>query len=86
MRRMAVPGLFGDYAVAPGTTPRAWRRRCAPSPPESPERSPLVVLTPGPYNSTYFEHTFLARTTGASTTPSWTPRCSARTACWACAG
>jgi uncharacterized circularly permuted ATP-grasp superfamily protein len=32
--------------------------------PEPPERSTLVVLTPGPYNSAYFEHTFLARTMG----------------------
>ncbi len=32
--------------------------------PEDPERSTLVVLTPGPYNSAYFEHTFLARTMG----------------------
>jgi len=32
--------------------------------PESPDRSTCVVLTPGPYNSAYFEHTFLARTMG----------------------
>jgi uncharacterized circularly permuted ATP-grasp superfamily protein len=32
--------------------------------PEDPERSTVVVLTPGPYNSAYFEHTFLARTMG----------------------
>ncbi len=32
--------------------------------PEAPERSTVVVLTPGPYNSAYFEHTFLARTMG----------------------
>jgi uncharacterized circularly permuted ATP-grasp superfamily protein len=32
--------------------------------PEAPERSTAVVLTPGPYNSAYFEHSFLARTMG----------------------
>jgi uncharacterized circularly permuted ATP-grasp superfamily protein len=32
--------------------------------PEPPERTNLVVLTPGPYNSAYFEHSFLARTMG----------------------
>ncbi|PTL82400.1 circularly permuted type 2 ATP-grasp protein [Vitiosangium sp. GDMCC 1.1324] len=32
--------------------------------PEDPERSTIVVLTPGPYNSAYFEHSFLARTMG----------------------
>jgi uncharacterized circularly permuted ATP-grasp superfamily protein len=32
--------------------------------PEDPERSTTVVLTPGPYNSAYFEHSFLARTMG----------------------
>jgi len=32
--------------------------------PEPPERSNVVVLTPGPYNSAFFEHSFLARTMG----------------------
>jgi uncharacterized circularly permuted ATP-grasp superfamily protein len=32
--------------------------------PEKTDRSTCVVLTPGPYNSAYFEHTFLARTMG----------------------
>lgn len=32
--------------------------------PTSPDRSTCVLLTPGPYNSAYFEHTFLARTMG----------------------
>ncbi|WP_224366684.1 circularly permuted type 2 ATP-grasp protein [Hyalangium versicolor] len=36
-------------------------RACSP---EAPEQSTLVVLTPGPYNSAYFEHSFLARTMG----------------------
>jgi uncharacterized circularly permuted ATP-grasp superfamily protein len=30
----------------------------------SPDESTVVVLTPGPYNSAYFEHTFLARHMG----------------------
>ncbi|MBK8258687.1 MAG: circularly permuted type 2 ATP-grasp protein [Polyangiaceae bacterium] len=32
--------------------------------PVDPEKTTSVVLTPGPYNSAYFEHTFLARTMG----------------------
>ncbi|MEY2669534.1 MAG: hypothetical protein RJA59_2172, partial [Pseudomonadota bacterium] len=32
--------------------------------PVSPEETSAVVLTPGPYNSAYFEHSFLARTMG----------------------
>ena len=32
--------------------------------PRDPETSTVVVLTPGPYNSAYFEHSFLARTMG----------------------
>ena len=32
--------------------------------PVDPDRSTVVVLTPGPYNSAYFEHSFLARTMG----------------------
>jgi len=34
------------------------------SSPEDPETCNAVVLTPGPYNSAYFEHSFLARTMG----------------------
>jgi len=32
--------------------------------PDDPDRATAVVLTPGPYNSAYFEHSFLARTMG----------------------
>jgi uncharacterized circularly permuted ATP-grasp superfamily protein len=32
--------------------------------PADPENSCVVVLTPGPFNSAYFEHSFLARTMG----------------------
>jgi uncharacterized circularly permuted ATP-grasp superfamily protein len=34
------------------------------SPPEGASGPTVVVLTPGPYNSAYFEHSFLARTMG----------------------
>jgi uncharacterized circularly permuted ATP-grasp superfamily protein len=36
----------------------------SPDDPPSEGSSTVVVLTPGPYNSAYFEHTFLARTMG----------------------
>ena len=32
--------------------------------PDDPDRAQAVVLTPGPFNSAYFEHSFLARTMG----------------------
>ena len=32
--------------------------------PDDPEKSTIVVLTPGPFNSAYFEHSFLARSMG----------------------
>jgi len=32
--------------------------------PVDPEKSTVVVLTPGPFNSAYFEHSFLARSMG----------------------
>ena len=32
--------------------------------PGDPDRASVVVLTPGPFNSAYFEHSFLARTMG----------------------
>jgi uncharacterized circularly permuted ATP-grasp superfamily protein len=32
--------------------------------PEAPEQSTVVLLTPGPFNSAYFEHSFLARQLG----------------------
>jgi uncharacterized circularly permuted ATP-grasp superfamily protein len=32
--------------------------------PEDPDDSTVVVLTPGPFNSAYFEHSFLARSMG----------------------
>src|SRR5262249_33812961 len=32
--------------------------------PGDPDQSAIVVLTPGPFNSAYFEHSFLARSMG----------------------
>lgn len=63
--KRAFPGLFANYGVrsidhyghALLTTLRAL------APPHRPEPT-IVVLTPGVYNSAYFEHTFLARLMG----------------------
>lgn len=46
----AYPASLGDVLL--GVSPRP------------PEQSRVVVLTPGPYNSAYFEHSFLARQMG----------------------
>jgi uncharacterized circularly permuted ATP-grasp superfamily protein len=110
------PDLFSQHRVAPVAhypdllleTLRASAQPGAPDP-------TVVVLTPGMYNSAYFEHAFLAQqmgvelvegqdlfvkdasstcapraarsgstsSTGASTTTSSTPRCSARIPRWA---
>ena len=59
------PRLFGNYGVRPIdhygqvllSALRCWRRRAAPIP-------RIVLLTPGVFNSAYFEHTFLARQMG----------------------
>ncbi len=45
-------------------TRRGWPSRSARSRPVGPDETSAVVLTPGPYNSAYFEHSFLARTMG----------------------
>ncbi len=58
------PTMFSDYGVRPidhyGQALLATLRALAP------QRSDptIVLLTPGPYNSAYFEHTFLARQMG----------------------
>ena len=60
------PKLFQDQQVrAVDAYPQslmATMRALCPRPVEKPE---VVVLTPGVYNSAYFEHTFLARQMGA---------------------
>jgi uncharacterized circularly permuted ATP-grasp superfamily protein len=58
------PGMFSDYGVRPidqyGQMLLATLRALAPH-----RGDPtIVLLTPGPYNSAYFEHTFLARQMG----------------------
>ena len=45
------------------------------------ENPRIVVLTPGPYNETYFEHAFLARYLGFTLVEGGISRC-ARTACF----
>lgn len=57
--------LFDDHAVQPteqyGTMLRSTLESMAPDGRDSPH---IVVLTPGIYNSAYFEHAFLARSMG----------------------
>jgi len=58
------PGMFSNYGVRPidqyGQVLLATLRALAPH-----RGDPtIVLLTPGPYNSAYFEHTFLARQMG----------------------
>ena len=59
------PNLFGDYGVRPldtyGQALLATLRALAPSHRPEPK---IVLLSPGVYNSAYFEHTFLARQMG----------------------
>ena len=61
----ALPGAFANQRIRPvaGYPSRllAALRKAAPSGVEEPT---VVVLTPGVYNSAYFEHTLLARTMG----------------------
>ena len=61
----ALPGAFANQRIRPvaGYPSRllAALRKCAPSGVDDPT---VVVLTPGVYNSAYFEHTLLARTMG----------------------
>jgi uncharacterized circularly permuted ATP-grasp superfamily protein len=59
------PNLFADYGVRPldyyGESLMATLRALAPTGRTDPT---IVLLTPGVYNSAYFEHTFLARQMG----------------------
>lgn len=59
------PGLFSNYGVRPidnyGQALLATLRALAPNQNAQPN---IVLLTPGVYNSAYFEHTFLARQMG----------------------
>lgn len=59
------PGLFSGYGVRSvdyyGQALRTTLRKLAPNGDPDPT---VVLLTPGVYNSAYFEHTFLARQMG----------------------
>jgi len=61
-----LPRLFNDYRVRPVDHYPALLatalRQVAPT--EGEEEATVVVWTPGPFNSAYFEHTFLARQMG----------------------
>lgn len=63
--KRAFPGLFANYGIRPiddyGKALLTTLRTLAP--PHRPEPT-IVLLTPGVYNSAYFEHTFLARQMG----------------------
>jgi uncharacterized circularly permuted ATP-grasp superfamily protein len=63
--KRAFPRLFANYGVRPidhyGQALLTTLRALAP--PHRPDPT-IVLLTPGVYNSAYFEHTFLARTMG----------------------
>jgi uncharacterized circularly permuted ATP-grasp superfamily protein len=61
-----LPGLFSSYRVRPvdhyPALLRTALQEVAPTGPE--EEATVVVWTPGPFNSAYFEHAFLARQMG----------------------
>ena len=57
-----VPRLPG--AAAGPLLPHRSARRCGRSPPHHRDNPRIVLLTPGPYNETYFEHAYLARYLG----------------------
>ncbi|MGE3820116.1 MAG: circularly permuted type 2 ATP-grasp protein [Isosphaeraceae bacterium] len=66
MMKQVFPVLFEDYNVRPtddyATNLLAMLRHIAP--PEAADDPVVVVLTPGVYNSAYYEHTYLARQMG----------------------
>ncbi len=62
----AFPALFDDHTVRPvdqyGELLRATLEEVAP--PGAGDQPSIVILSPGPFNSAYFEHAFLARAMG----------------------
>jgi uncharacterized circularly permuted ATP-grasp superfamily protein len=59
------PGLFSQYGVRPlEFYGQALQNTLAALSPISGEETTIVLLSPGVYNSAYFEHTFLARQMG----------------------
>lgn len=64
MKRV-LPRVFGEAHVRPvDQYPRELRQALCSMSPLDPDDTGLVLLTPGAYNSAYFEHTFLARSMG----------------------
>jgi len=60
------PELFEDYAIEPVDDYPAQLLQClAALAPDRSRRPEVVVLTPGIYNSAYFEHSYLAQQMGA---------------------
>jgi len=63
--KRVLPGIFEQARVQPvDHYPARLAETLRSVAPVAPERAVAVVLTPGPYNAAYFEHTFLARTMG----------------------
>lgn len=63
--KRVLPGIFEQARVQPvDHYPARLAETLRSVAPVPPERAVAVVLTPGPHNSAYFEHTFLARTMG----------------------
>jgi uncharacterized circularly permuted ATP-grasp superfamily protein len=63
--KRVLPGIFEQARVQPvDHYPARLAETLRSVAPVPPERATAVVLTPGPHNSAYFEHTFLARTMG----------------------
>ena len=64
MKRI-IPGVFQEARIRTvADYPLRLRHALASTALVPPEEARIVVLTPGPYNSAYFEHSFLARTMG----------------------
>ncbi len=65
--KRVLPELFHDYSVQPvGDYPVRLFETLASLSPRDRKRPCVVVLTPGIYNSAYFEHSFLAEGMGAT--------------------
>lgn len=64
MKRV-LPELFESYAIAPVDDYPAQLRQCLASLAPDSTNPQIVVLTPGIYNSAYFEHAYLAQQMGA---------------------
>ena len=64
--KRVLPDLFEDYSIFPvDDYPSRLYRTLASLSPREKKRPSIVVLTPGIYNSAYFEHAYLAQGMGA---------------------